>query len=183
MSSPERRFPAVPLAVLLAAVLGGCESGGPGPDDTSTDSGPSDAGPGDDGGAPPDAASDEDAGDDRTCEALSDPGCFEIDRGEARLFRWIADYPTFEFDDEGTARTVIHLGELVDDEVVPDPESWRYQVYGTDGYTFGGFATWENIRNGYLEVGSRRLVFEPSQELPRAYRVRDAYLMVLTPGS
>ncbi|MBN1944246.1 MAG: hypothetical protein JW797_01165 [Bradymonadales bacterium] len=117
------------------------------------------------------------------CEPLTNLDCIEIQRGETAYHRWLVDYPTLQFDDEGTLRTVVPLADLVDEEVAADPDAWRYQVYGTDGFTFGGFATWTNMLNGYIELTTRKVVFDPSQELPRSYRVKDAYLIVLSPAS
>jgi len=116
-----------------------------------------------------------------TCDALGNAECMEIQRGEAVTHRWLARYSSFSYDDRGTERTVIRLAELIDAEVTATPERFRYQVYGSDGYTFGGYATWEQLQQAYVELGSRRIIFEPALELPHSYAVKDAYLIVLSP--
>ncbi|MBN2495908.1 MAG: hypothetical protein JXR96_15055 [Deltaproteobacteria bacterium] len=116
------------------------------------------------------------------CDGLEDTNAFEIQRGESSFCRYLDRFESFEFQDGDYTRTVIRLAELVDAEVAEVPEDFRYMIYGTDGYTFGGYATWDNIQNGYIELGTRRVVWEPSQELPHSFRVKDAYLMVCTPA-
>ncbi len=116
------------------------------------------------------------------CDAMTDKNCVEIHRGESVFYRHIDYYPTFEFDDKGTVRTVIHLHELIDPEVAEEPDAWRYQIFGTDGYTFGGYAEWDHMLQGYMEVGVRRVVWEPALELPDSWRVKDAYLITLSPA-
>jgi hypothetical protein len=117
-----------------------------------------------------------------TCDSMGDKNCFELQRGESHYFRKLDTYETQVFDDKGNDRVVVRLQDLVDSEVAEDPAAWRFQVFGTDGYTFGGFATWVNVQNGYIELGTRKVVWEPSQELPDSWRVKDAYLMVLSPA-
>jgi hypothetical protein len=116
------------------------------------------------------------------CDAMTDLDCMDVQRGESHYFRRLSAFETIEYDDEGTTRTVVPLALLIDAEVTDRPEEWRYQIYGTDGFTFGGYATWTNMENGYIEIGTRKVVWDPSQELPRSYRVRDAYLILLTPA-
>ena len=120
------------------------------------------------------------------CDPMNDKNCFEVDKGETKVLRLINRYNAFDYSDvdqgETTVRHVIKLTDLVGTDVVPDPGNWQYQIYGTDGYTFGGYATWTNIQHGYVDVNERRVVFEPEQNLPRAYRVKDSYRMVISPA-
>jgi hypothetical protein len=116
------------------------------------------------------------------CDAMTDKNCVEIHRGESVYYRHIDYYPTSEFDDKGTVRTVIDLADLIDPEVAEEPDAWRYQIFGTDGYTFGGYAQWDQVLQGYMEVGDRRVVWEPALELPDSWRVKDAYLITLSPA-
>jgi hypothetical protein len=147
-----------------------------------------------DGGEPPDGQS-SDAGEDLAvaddvasgipgdpCDAMTDKNCLEIHRGESVYYRHIDYYPTSEFDDKGTVRTVIDLADLIDPEVAEEPDAWRYQIFGTDGYTFGGYAEWDHMLQGYMEVGARRVVWEPALELPDSWRVKDAWLITLSPA-
>ena len=129
--------------------------------------------------APPDAGVDAAP---RTCTALTDTGCLEVVRGETTYYRFLGDYTTIEFDDNGTTRTVVPLGDLIDAEVAPVPADWRYQIYGSDGYVFPGYATWTNMQNGYIEVGTRKVVWDTSQALPDSWRVKDSYRIVLSPA-
>jgi hypothetical protein len=116
------------------------------------------------------------------CDAMTDKNCVEIHRGESVYYRHIDYYPTSEFDDKGTVRTVIDLADLIDPEVAAEPDAWRYQIFGTDGYTFGGYAEWDHMLQGYMEVGARRVVWEPALELPDSWRVKDAWLITLSPA-
>ena len=116
------------------------------------------------------------------CDGMTDVNCLEIQLGERMFYRRLDGYETQELDDEGTIRTVVYLPDLIDEAVTPTPEDYRYQGYGTDGYTYGGFATWDNMLNGYLELGNRRLYWDPSQLLPNSWNIRDNYLIVLSPA-
>ena len=152
------------VLVVLTALFGiACGDGSDAPADGDVDQGPP-------------------VGGHEACDGMTEPDCFEIHKGETVIYRHLSDYSTLEFDDDGTVRTVARLQEIVGLDMVDDPSAWRYQVYGTDGYTFGGFATWTNIENGYIEPGIRKVVFEPSQELPHSFRVKDAWKMVLSPA-
>ena len=66
--------------------------------------------------------------------------------------------------------------------IVSDPENFRYQIYGTDDYTFGGYATWQNMENGYIEVVTRRTIFDENQNLDSSFRVKFSYKIVISPG-
>lgn len=118
-----------------------------------------------------------------TCEPLTNPACIALQRGETLYDRWLADYPSHQYQSQyDGALTVIDLADLVDSEVAADPSAYRYQIFGTDGYTFGGFATWTNIQSAYLDVVTRLTVFDASQQLPHSYDVKESYLIVLTPA-
>jgi hypothetical protein len=51
------------------------------------------------------------------------------------------------------------------------------------GYTFDGFASWQDIQQAYLEVGTRRTTFNADSGLGASFNVRDSYLLVLSPAS
>ena len=116
------------------------------------------------------------------CNALTNINAVEIRRGEQTFCRHIDNYSSFEFSVEDYSGTAIHLADLIDADIAEVPEDWRYQAYGTDGYTFGGYASWSNMQNGYLELTTRRIVFESSEELDHSFFVKDSYLIVLTPA-
>lgn len=116
-----------------------------------------------------------------TCEPMTDRSCIMLKRGESEYFKFLDNYETMEFDDEGTIRTVVMLWELVDEEIAPQPNEFRYKIFGTDGYSHSDYLYWENFLGGYIEIGTRKVVFEVEQELPHLYRVKDAYLIVLFP--
>ncbi|MBN1772815.1 MAG: hypothetical protein JXB32_16210 [Deltaproteobacteria bacterium] len=116
------------------------------------------------------------------CDGMTDTNCLEIQVGERMLYRRLDAYETQEIDDDGTVRTVVYLPDLIDEEVTPTPEDYRYQGWGTDGYTYGGYATWDNMLQGYIELGNRRLYWDPSQLLPNSWNVKDTYLLVLSPA-
>jgi hypothetical protein len=65
------------------------------------------------------------------CDPMTDHGCIMVRIGEREFLRTIADYETLEFNDEGTTRTVIHLWQLVDEEITTQPDQQRYKIYGT----------------------------------------------------
>jgi hypothetical protein len=115
------------------------------------------------------------------CDPMTDHNCITVRIGEREFIRTFADYESMEFNDEGTMMTVIRLWQLIDEEITPEPDQQRYKIYGTDGYTFSDYLYWENFLGGYIELGTRRVVFDPAQELPRLYRVKDAYLIVAFP--
>jgi len=116
------------------------------------------------------------------CDGMTDTNCLQIQLGEEMFYRRLDGYETQDIDDEGTTRTVVYLPDLIDEAITATPEDYRYQGYGTDGYTYGGFATWENMLNGYIELGNRRLYWDPSQLLPNSWNIRDTYLLVLSPA-
>lgn len=116
------------------------------------------------------------------CDALTDTNCLEIVRGEKTWYQKLDRHPTIQFDDEGTPRTVVRLSDLIESDIAADPGLWRYQIFGTDGFTFGGFATWDQMMQGYMELGARRVVWEPALELPDSWRVKDSYQIVLSPA-
>jgi hypothetical protein len=116
------------------------------------------------------------------CDGLTDTNCIEILLGETTHSRRLDSYATQEIDDAGTMRTVVFLPDLIDAWVTTTPENYRYQMFGTDGYVFGGYATWTNMLNGYIELSIRRLYWDPSQLLPNSWNVRDVYRIVLTPA-
>lgn len=118
---------------------------------------------------------------DPTCDGLIDANCVQIHRGEAVFFRRPSGFPAFDLTDRGTVRTVIRLHALIDAEVAADPTAWRYQFFGTDNYTFGGYATWEQVLQAYMELGARRIIWEPALELPDSWRVKDTFRIVLSP--
>ena len=189
------------LLVLLAAAAAGCGSDGSsqadGHEDTTPDPDAIDA--------PDEAASEETAGEEEgdvveeeagdaleedpveeeivrpPCDPMTDRSCIMVRIGEREFLRYFADYESMEFNDEGTMMTVIQLWQLIDEEITPEPDRRRYKIYGTDGYTFSDYLYWENFLGGYIELGTRKVVFDPAQELPRLYRVRDAYLIVAFP--
>lgn len=115
------------------------------------------------------------------CNARDDINCIEIQIGEQKFHRWFADYQSLTYTYEADEYTVMHLHELIDSDITNEPQNYRYQMYGTDGYTFGGFASWENMQNGYMVLGERRVLFDPSQQLPHSFNVKLSYLMVLSP--
>jgi hypothetical protein len=180
------------LAALLACGAAGCGDGG---DDASDAEDTSDAADADaDVGADADADSDAEAessdeaeaeaeaSEPGPCDGLTDTNCIQIQLGEAMHYRRLDTYDTQEIDDDGTLRTVVFLPDLIDSWVTTTPEEYRYQMFGTDGYTFGGYATWTNMLNGYIELTVRRIYWDPSQLLPNSWNVRDSYLIVLTPA-
>lgn len=145
-----------------------------------------DNGTGDDAGTGKDASTQDAAtqsdGATGECNALTDKNAIEVVRGEQTFCRYLSDYDSFSYQVDVYSGTAINLHELIDEEITTTPDSWRYQVYGTDGYTFGGFATWTNMLRGYLELTTRRVIFELDQELPHSFYVKDAYRIVLTPA-
>lgn len=116
------------------------------------------------------------------CDALTDTNCLEIVRGEKTWYQKLDRHATMQFDDKGTPRTVVRLSDLIESDIASDPGLWRYQIFGTDGFTFGGFATWDQMMQGYMELGARRVVWEPVLELPDSWRVKDSYQIVLSPA-
>ena len=122
------------------------------------------------------------AGDWSYCDAKVDTNCLEIHRGESVFYQRISKFDTLEFDDEGTPRTVVKLSDLIQAEITETPENFRYQVFGTDEYTFGGYASWDQVMQGYMEVGARRVIWEPTLELPDSWGVKDSYRIQLSPA-
>ena len=192
----------LPALIMLAAALAafmGCGSEGT----TQSDGGDPPAEASDGSDAPGDAATEEDALEDADvpleaadltqedpaeeeithppCDPMTDRSCIMVRIGETEYIRYLADYETLEFNDEGTMMTVIHLWQLVDEEITAEPDQQRYKIYGTDGYTFSDYLYWDNLLGGYIEIGTRKVVYDPAQELARLYRVKDAYLIVLLP--
>jgi hypothetical protein len=115
------------------------------------------------------------------CDPMTDRSCIMVKVGEREFLRYFADYEPMEFNDEGTMMTVVPLWQLVDEEITPEPDQKRYKIYGTDGYTFSDYLYWENLLGGYIEPGTRKCVYDPAQELPRLFRVKDAYMIVAYP--
>jgi hypothetical protein len=149
---------------------------GEGADDASPDGADGETEAGGEADAEPDGV---DAG---PCDGMTDTNCVEVQVGERTYYRRLDEYDTVDIDDEGTTRTCVPLPDLIDAEVTATPEDFRYQVYGTDGYTYGGYATWTNMLNGWIELGNRRIYWDPSQMLPNSWNVRDSYLIVLSPA-
>lgn len=115
------------------------------------------------------------------CDSITDKNCIQIQRGESIYYRRPAEYKSFEYNDKGITRTVIRLSEMFDANIAENLTKWRYSLLATDGYTFGGYASWDQITQGYLELGSRRVMWEPILELPDSWRVKDLYKIVLSP--
>ncbi|NMC69352.1 MAG: hypothetical protein GYA57_04690 [Myxococcales bacterium] len=184
----------LPALAALLAIAPGCCCGGDDGDDQDVAEDSTDAADADD------TATEDTTGDDAAdvlpdvedtppeevdpgpCDGVTNVNCLQIQLGETMFYRRLDDYETQDIDDEGTTRTVVYLPDLIDEAVTPRPEDYRYKGYGTDGYTYGGFATWENVLNGYIELGNRRLYWDPSQMLPNSWNVRDTYLIVLSPA-
>jgi hypothetical protein len=192
------------LSVIIALLAAAAVAAGCGSDNTSEPDGhddparepdavdaPEDAAPEEatleDGEDLPDAVDslEEDPGEDEVvrppCDPMTDRSCIMVKVGEREFLRYFADYESMEFNDEGTMMTVVPLWQLVDDEITPEPDQKRYKIYGTDGYTFSDYLYWENLLGGYIELGTRKVVFDPALELPRLYRVKDAYMIVAYP--
>jgi hypothetical protein len=118
------------------------------------------------------------------CNAMTDSRCIEVRKGESVFHRWVDDYEAVPRESTSQAAlTVIRWADMIDDEVTSSPEAFRYQIYGTDGYTFGGFASWQDIQRANLEVGTRRTTFNADAGLGDSFNVRDSYLLVLSPAS
>lgn len=157
-------------------------AGDPGdPPDAAGDAGQGEDAPATPGDVTVDPGTDPGTEPDPTCDASIDANCVQIHRGEAVFHRRPSGFPAFDLDDRGTVRTVIRLHALIDAEVAADPAAWRYQFFGTDNYTFGGYATWEQVLQAYLELGTRRILWEPALELPDSWRVKDTFRIVLSP--
>ena len=116
------------------------------------------------------------------CDGLGDSDCVQVHRGESVFYRRPSHFESLQVMDRDTPRTVIRLTALIDAEVTDDPVAWRYQFIGVDNYTFGGFATWDQLQQGYMEVGSRRVIWDPTLELPDSWRVKDTWRVVLSPA-
>ncbi|GEM_PF-2692652 len=144
------------------------------------DSSGSDVGVEEDEGSLPDLEEPEDKW--AYCDALADFNCVEIIKGESVFYQKLDRHNAIEFDDKGTPRTVVRLSDLIESDIVATPTAWRYQIFGTDGFTFGGFAEWNHLQQGYMELGSRRVVWEPVLELPDSWRVKDSSRIVLSPS-
>lgn len=116
------------------------------------------------------------------CDVAVDMNCLQIVRGESVYYQRISKHQTLEFDDKGTPRTVVRLADLIEVKITDEPDAWRYQIFGSDGFTFGGYATWDQMMGGYMEVGTRRVVWEPALELPDSWRVKDSTRIELSPA-
>ena len=116
------------------------------------------------------------------CDGMTDSNCVQIQLGEQMFYRRLDVYDTVDIDDEGTPRTCVALPDLIDAGITLTPEDYRYKFYGTDGYTHADYGTWDNMLNGYIELGIRRLYWDPSQLLPNSWNVRDTSLIVLSPA-
>ena len=121
--------------------------------------------------------------DEKTFDAINNTNCFEVVKGETTYKRWLSDYDSFEYDYEGSMMTAINLRELINEEITAAPENYRYKIYGIDNYTFGDFASWTNIQNAVLGIGTRRVVFNPNQGLDHSYNIKWAYKIVLSPAA
>ncbi|MBP7553456.1 MAG: hypothetical protein KA885_08515 [Spirochaetes bacterium] len=121
--------------------------------------------------------------DEGTFDALNNTNCFEVVKGETTYKRWLSDYDSFEYDYEGSMMTAINLRELINEEVTANPENFRYKIYGIDNYTFGDYASWTNIQNAVVGIGTRRVVFNPNQSLDHSYNIKWAYRIVLSPAA
>ncbi len=116
-----------------------------------------------------------------TCRPRQDKGCFQIDLdGHSHALR-IPTERAVSVDDGGVTRNAVPLAALFDEDVVADPTRWRYKLYATDGFTHGGYATWDNLQHGYIEVGTRKVFFDASQNLSHSFRIKDAYRIELLP--
>lgn len=122
-------------------------------------------------------------GDERQCDALNTSECVEIRVGESVFYRFIADYESFQYEDprHGTFE-VIKWADMIDERIVSSPEEYRYQVIGTDGYTFGGYVTWDDMQLAYLNINTRRTTFDDVSDLDASYNVKDSYLLTLVPA-
>lgn len=117
------------------------------------------------------------------CDARNSLDCIEILRGEVAHHRWLADYEAFRYEDpRHGVIDVIRWADMVDEEVTTTPDRFRYQIYGTDGYTFGGYVTWADILNAYLDTNARRTTFDESAGLEASFNVKDSYRLVLSPA-
>jgi hypothetical protein len=129
-------------------------------------------------------SSDEDniSGNVEHCDGKVDTDCIEIHNGESIHYKKISLLPTVEIVHDGETLTVVPYAEIITSDLISDPENFRYQIYGTDDYTFGGYATWYNMENGYLEVTTRRTIFDESQNLDASFRVKFSYKILISPG-
>jgi hypothetical protein len=109
------------------------------------------------------------------CDPKADRACFRIDSGDKVIYRVIPSDRATSIDDGGRSRTVVPLTALIDATAVGNPAGKRFKFYATDGFTHGGHATWENLQHGYIEVETRKLIFDASQELPHSFRIKDAF--------
>jgi hypothetical protein len=116
------------------------------------------------------------------CSVIDDTDCIEIYLGESIHHYRISDFTVVDYEREGETLAGIRLSDLIDSGVTDSPDNFRYQVWGSDGYTFGGYASWSNMQNGYMELDSRTLFFELSQELPDSYNVKDSHKITLSPA-
>ncbi len=114
------------------------------------------------------------------CDARGDSACLEIVRDGVVFYRRIDGLPTLTIDDGGIERTVVPLASVLQPDLPPPLDDWHLKIIAVDGFSHGGFADWTNIEHGYLEVGTRRVVFTADQYLPDTFRVHDAYRMELT---
>ncbi len=117
-----------------------------------------------------------------TCDGMTETDCVEIHIGERVYPLRLGSFTPFAYDDEGESKMVVTLSDLIIEEATETPQNFRYQIWGTDGYTFGGYATYTNMQNGYIEVATRRVIFDPAQELPNSYNVKDTYKITLSPA-
>ena len=109
------------------------------------------------------------------CDAQTDRRCFRINVDGRALQRRIPGDRATTIDDGGVERVVVPLTEVIDADAIGNAAERRYKFYATDGFTHGGYATWENIRNGYIEIDTRKLIFAPSQDLSHSFRIKDAF--------
>lgn len=71
----------------------------------------------------------------------------------------------------------INLADFVDSVVTVYPQVYAYRIIGSDGYYPAKKGVpdniWEHMQNGYLDLSTRGMVFDPSLGLPRKYHVND----------
>ena len=115
------------------------------------------------------------------CRAHTDRHLLQIDVGSKTYCRPIHRARATTIDDGGVTRTVVLIATLVDREIVEQPTAQRYKLYATDGFTHGGYATWDNLRHGYIELATRKVVFAESQKLPHSFRIKDVYRIEVLP--
>lgn len=115
------------------------------------------------------------------CHPREDKGCFQIDVDGRSHARRIPTERAISVEDGEVTRNAVPLSALLEGGVVEDPTQQRYKLYATDGFTHGGYATWENLQHGYIEVDTRKVFFDASQNLSHSFRIKDAYRIEVLP--